>query len=516
MSRVPSEGIVVRMAPQPTLGTAPTAEWTQLQIDKGSLQNWKRTLQTVERNIHDKAMVPRKGSVVGWSVSPAFAHDPNKDFMDLIAEPAMRCVGSHPGGQDKRKYRPTAVADGAAAEDSFTVAADGDIPDQSLVYTRGFAEDDNNDLFVTSGTSTTTAIKVATGTLTAEASPPVYATLDVVGFQGAAGDIEIDSDGNIKSTTLDFTTFDIPIGSLLKAGGATAGTRFATNAYNGWAWVVSVAAHLITVEDRTWTVGTADDGDSKTIQVFTSSLYRNYEIDNASYSEKKLYGELEEPKAGSDGSARYTDCEGLGVNTLELSAPLKSKITASVSFIGTDAGVPQAAADRTGGAGTNAGDSPAKAYAPIGIELADTANDLEFVRIMDSGGSMIAEINSWTLTFGNSVSPHEVQGTAGASDLVFGEFAHTLRVEAYYTDDDQTAAASENRDLRADGCVNNGDFAFAWRLPRIAMRNDAKSYDANTHAKLTFDTPAFGHETSNIAGVLCVFGHVPDDSALAS
>jgi hypothetical protein len=147
--------------------------------------------------------------------------------------------------------------------------------------------------------------------------------------------------------------------------------------------------------------------------------------------------------------------------------------------------------------------------------LLDTATDEKFVRIRDTTGTLVTQINAWTLTIGNSVSPKEVQGTAGAIGHHAGEFMHTLKVEAYFTDADQIAAATENRDLHADACISNGEYALAWRLPRTAMRNDEKSYEANTQVRLNFDTPAFGHETSNVAGAICIFGHVPDDSALA-
>jgi hypothetical protein len=183
-------------------------------------------------------------------------------------------------------------------------------------------------------------------------------------------------------------------------------------------------------------------------------------------------------------------------------------------MVGTDASLPFALADRLpDGAGRGTG--PGTAFEPLVTELADTANDEEFVRVMDSGGNLIAEINTWTLRFGNNVTPKEVQGTPGAVGHHFGEFTHSLSVEAYYTDSDQAAAASDNRDLRADACINNGEFAFAWRLPRIAMRNDNKTYAANTQVTMSFDTPAFGHESTNVAGVLCIFGFVPDDSAFA-
>ena len=138
MGDVLSEGTSLRIAPQPTLGTDPTAEWTQLQPDKGSIQGFKRENQTVERNIHDPYMGQRKGDVVGWAVKPSFAHDFNKDFADKFAEPIFRCVGAHPGGKSQRVFRPTVVVDGAASNDSFTVAANGDLPDGTVIKARGF------------------------------------------------------------------------------------------------------------------------------------------------------------------------------------------------------------------------------------------------------------------------------------------------------------------------------------------------------------------------------------------
>lgn len=514
MGDVLSESITLRVAPQPTLGTDPTAGWATLQIDKGSLQNWKRMNVTVERSIHSKFMVPRKGDVIGWTVSPSFDHDCNKDFMDLFAEPSMRCVASHPGGKGQRVYRPTAVVDGGASEDSYTVAALGDLPANVLIYARGFDESGNNGLKTTVSGSTATEIKVATGSLTAEADAPDNATVDVVGFVGASGDIAFDASGNLTSTLLDFTTLGLKKGMRLVIGGEATGTRFATAANNCLAYIASTpTANLIELEnhvhdiDTAWTP-TADAGAGKTIQIFVDSLYRNYAIDDALYSKKLVYGELEEPLAGSDSSTRWTYCKGLAVNTLTIAAPLRSKITATVAMIGTDATKPLAAADRLP-AGASAGAGPANAYEPLATALVDTQNDLDFIRLCDSSGTLVGEINSWTLTLGNNVSPKEVQGTPGAIGHHYGEFTHSVQLEAYYTDSDQVAAATENRDLFFDAFVRNDEFAFTVRLPKVAMRNDNKTYAANTQVTLSFDAPAFGDDDSNLAASLGIYGYVP-------
>lgn len=526
MGKVLSEAVGLRMAPQPTIGTDPTAEWLQLQPNKGSLNGWKRANETVERNIHSKNMTREAGDVVGWKVNPSFAHTFNKDFADSHAEAAFRCVGIHPGGTSVRRFRPTAAVDGGGSADSFTVASGGALPENTLIYVRGFANAANNGVFVVAAGSTATAINVPTASLVAEASPPANVTIDVIGFRGTAGDIQMDADGNLTSTNgIDFTDF-IPaglVGARIVIGTGvlgTSGTSFGTaRANNAHAYIKARAAALLTLERHVfefapttaWTP-TADDGATKTIDILLGSFYRNYAIDDASHAEKIMYGEKEDPRAGSDGTTRYTYCKALAVNTMAIAAPLKQEITATVNYVGLDATKPLAAASRVGGNGTNPGDSPAKAYAPLAVAFADTNNDLKLIRMTKANGLLVGEINSWTLTLNNNVSPKEVQGTPGAVDHEWGEFGHSLQVEAYYNNSAALDSATDNDDLQWDAYVRNHQFAFNFDLPRVKMRDDDLKYEANKQVRLTFNTPAFRNEDSGIAGALTLFGYVPDRS----
>jgi len=508
MADVLSESVSIRMAPQPTLGTDPIAGWVQLQPDKGSIQGFKQELQTVERNIHDPYMGNRKGRVVGWAVKPQFAHDFNKDFADLIAEAIFRCAGAHPGGKGQRLYRPTVVVDGGVSNDSFTVAALGDLPDGTLIKTRGFTNAANNGLFKTAGTSTATAIKVATGLLVAEAAPPDNATLGVWGFEAAtAGDVKIDASFNLISTTEDFTTRGIPVGALIQIGdGNAANTMPALGIL--FAWVTAVTAHQVTLEGHFVVSGAAlaaDPAAGKNIRVRIPSLYQNYAITSANYAKKRLFGELELPNAGSDGSTRWVRAKGLAVDKIDIAAPLKQKITATVQFVGTDATKPVAAAAREAAGGVSRGDRASTAFAPLVTNLEDTANDLRFVRLLDAGSNLVAKINNWTLTLANNVTPLEVQGTAGAVDHIYGAFNPSVKVEAYFDNSAMIDAASNNDDLQWDACIDNGDYMVAFRMPRTVMRQDQLQIQANTQVRLNFDAPGFLHETTNVANVLCIF-----------
>ncbi len=512
MADVLSEGVSLRFAPQPALGTDPTAEWTQLQPDKGSIQGFKRENQTVERNIHDPYMGQRKGGVVGWGVKPQFSHDFNKDFADLMAEAMFRCVGAHPGGKGKRKYRPTVVVDGGAGDDSFTVAALGDLPAKTLIKTRGFANAANNGIFATVAGSVDGSIHVAADTLVAEAAAPANATLGIWGFVGAADDLTIDANGYLNSTTEDFTTRGIPEGALLQIGDPdTADSSFGTlGVFYAYVQQGGVSANQVKLEGHKFADGVVlglDAGAGKTIRVRVPSLYRNYAITDASYAKKIMFGELELPDAGSDGTTRWIRTKGLAIDKIDIAGPLKQKVTATVSFVGTDATKPLAAADREAAGGVSRGDRASTAFAPLkgAVDLSDTANDVKFVRLMDAGSNLVAKINNWTLTLANNVTPLEVQGTPGAIDHIFGSFMPTVKVEAYFDNSAQIDAATDNDDLQADACIDNGEFMFAWRMPRVAMRGDTLQIQANTQVRLNFDAPGFLHETSNVCVALCIF-----------
>lgn len=520
MGKVLSEAVGLAMAPHPTIGTDPTAEWMKIQPEKGSITGWGRKNEVVEDTIYSPNMTPEAGDVVGWKVNPSYSHKVNYEWLNLHAGPLFRCIGAHPGGKNNRRYRVSAVVDGGGSADSFTVPALGDVPVRTLIRVRGSRIAANNGTFETVAGSTDAAIKVATGTLTAEASPPSNMTIDIVGFVGAASDLEMNAAGHLISTTEDLTTRGFRVGSRIVVGTGvlgTSATSFATRKNNCLAYVKSVAAHLVELERHcfstaeTWTP-TADDGDTKTIQIALGSFYRNYPITHANYSEALLSGEKSDPRAGSDGTTRHTLCRALAVGACPISAPLKNKITATPAYVGTDATKALAAADRIGGAGTLPGDSPAQAYEPLLTAFADTANDLEMVRLTKDNVTLVGAILSWTLTINNNVTPLETQGTPGATDHEWGEFSHQLQTEAIYNNSAVLDSATDNDDTQWDGYIRNHQFAFNFDMPRGKIRDDELDYQANKRVRLKFNTPGFRNEDSGICGALTLFGYVPDRS----
>jgi hypothetical protein len=511
MGDVPSEGLALRIAPQPDITADPTAGWVQLRPDKGSLQGWEKTLQTVEDTPIDPNMVDRQGEVVGWSCSPQFAHVLSKDLADLFAEPMLRCVGAHPGGKGQRVYRATAVVDGAAGEDSLTVPANGDLPGKTVIVNRGYGQPANNGKFVTAADSAANAIKVPTGTFAAEAAPPENATTGVWGFEGAADDIEINAAGHLISTVEDFTLRGIPVGTLVGFDDGDAAHEFGTLGVF-YAWVKSVSAHLVELEHHAFAPGVvlgADDGAGKTIRVHVFSLYRNYPIltqgNTPGYRKSRAFGEIEWPGEGDDGSTRWTRFKALAVNKVDIAGPLKQKITATVQMVALDVTDELDAASREAAGGVGRGDRASTAFQPLATSMSNTATDLRFCRLIDpTGANIIPKINNWTLTLNNNTKPRDVQGTAGSDEHTFGTFQPSVKMQVYLTSPKQINAAKNNTKLTWDVCVENGDYTVAFRVPRTALRNPKRTIPANEQVTLDFDAPGFGHETTNVAIVMCI------------
>jgi hypothetical protein len=492
-----SEAVTVRLAPESVKGVAPSSGWQQLQIDVGGVANWRSNYTDVERDIHSKYLTLEKGDHVAKSIEPSITHDFNKDFADTLLASAFRCTPAHFGGTGVSLFRPTAVT-----STGYTVAASGALANSLLVYARGFTTPANNGLKLTAGTSTGTEIK--TPGLTAEASPPASATVDVVGFQGATGDIAIDASGDLTATALNLTTLGLSVGDwiyLPTADEATAmGSANYALAVSGRARIKTIAAGKLTLERRTFAIGAAS-GVGKTVRVFTTSrLMRNYALDHASYASPTMHGEKEDIR--EDGTTRYTYCTGLAVNTLEISAPIDSKITATVGFVGMDATDPLPSGSRVAGASS--------ARAPLATALLDTQNDLQEVRLTDASGALVAEINSWTFSLSNNVTPKKVQGIYGAAGHNYGKFNYNVQMEAYYSSSDAIAAITENRDgLAWDAFVRNHQYGFVIDLPNVALRDGDLSYAANQPVMITCQVPAFRNEADNIAGSICVFGYLP-------
>jgi hypothetical protein len=496
MTTAKAEATQILVARESTLGTAPSSGWRQLQPNPGGIQGWQPEYVDVNRDPLSTYATDEKGDHVGLNANPVIVHDLNKDLVDEFGEGWFRSTAKVPGDEPTTAiYRPTAVT-----STGYTVAGDGDLANGLLVYARGFDTSGNNGLKVLAGTSTATEIKAAG--LTAE-TPSGTCTVEVCGVQGGTADIVMTAGGDLTSTTLDFTTLGLVAGvSRIKIGGSTAGTKFATADYNGWATVDTIAASTLTLKWHTFTPG-ADAGTDKTIQLFFGRAYRNVAIDHADYLEPSWHGEKTDQGVGTANAAVYTYAEGMSINTVSIAMPIESKIEVTTSFVGTDVTDPVLAASRVSG--------PSSAYAPLATNLFDTSTDLVSCKVLDASddSTLIAEVNSCTLTINHNVTPRKQLATFGAAGMIFGKNRPSASMEIYYERATVPTAIRDNTTCRFEAIMRNDQAGIVFDMPAVTLRGGAMTYSANAPVMVNLDLPAHRDPSTNIVMIMNVLPYVP-------
>lgn len=140
----------------------------------------------------------------------------------------------------------------ANTDSKFNVTSGGaSFLEGHIVKASGFTNSANNGIFLVSGSASgyisVTELDGTSVSLTNEASPPLGAKFQVVGWKAGADDIDATSSG-LTSTVLDFTTLGFSPGERIKIGGSDAGSQFTTAENNGFCRISAIAAHALTFD----------------------------------------------------------------------------------------------------------------------------------------------------------------------------------------------------------------------------------------------------------------------------
>jgi len=337
------------------------------------------------------------------------------------------------------------ITDAGTTANTYAVASALGTPFKAnmLVRATGFTNSANNQIFpVTSSTATSV---VGTGlSLTAETAPPAGAQLQVIGFQGASGDLTLTAASKtMGSTALDFTTLGLVAGEWVKLGGSAAGNKFATAANNDWCRIASIAAHSIVFD--VVPSGFADDaGTGKTIRVFTGDYIRNGTTEY-SYAIERQYQDLAVPA--------YEYFRGQELDEMVFTFESSKVVTVQATFMGKDAIVQ-----------TSRQPGATDVAAPTNYVLNASAN----VGRIGIGGTAVAG-PSYVLTASISIKRNlrarEAVGVFGAASIGSGEVDVTGDLTTYFGDTsiysaviNNTAASFDTRVVRSD--TNNQTILF--------------------------------------------------------
>jgi len=499
MAQVKTNNVSLSYIREASLGTIPSPTTTWRVIEPNQINAFGADISTVSRNPLSKERQRSKGTIVDLDSGVDLSMDLTMDHFWDFAEAFMFAkatdilawgpIETDPSDDSARDVT-------AVTATGYTVDQDGDVPDNTLVYARGFTNSANNGLKVTAGTSTTTEVKAAG--LVAEGSPPANAQLSVAGVQGATGDLGIDASGNLTSSVLDFTTLGLTAGQVIHIGGQAASNRFANAANFGYARIVSIAANLITLDKKATTFVT-DNGAGQDVQILFGRFLRNVPVDDSEYIERTFHFEALYPDLEAVGTDAYEYAIGNYANTLQFNLPLTEKATYDVTFVGTDTEVPT----------TTRKDRDTEVL-PLQIEAFNTSADIARLRVTDvdeTGLSTFFKSLNFSIT--NNVSPEKVLGTLGAAFINVGNFDIDIEAQLLFTNKDVITRIRQNTTVTMDFAIRNNEGALFVDIPSMTLGGGSKEFPENETVLINVPAQAFRDTTLGTSIGISHFPFVP-------
>lgn len=361
-----------------------------------------------------------------------------------------------------------------------------------LVLVSGMGTAANNKVArVTS--STGTAITFPAATFTAESVVPLAATLRVVGFAGASGDIVATVTGGnaLTSTALDFTTLGISVGEWVRIGGSSAGSQFATAATNGWCRVSAVAANRLSFSVVPASFG-ADTGTSKTIEVYTGDFLTNASTKRSNTIERQYL---------EHSPVTYEYFRGMTLDALSLDLTAQAIAKVSLTYIGKD-GLPTA--------------TRAVSATDIAAPTNDVMNTSANIGRVGLAGSTVTGPNyvmSARVEFRNNIRRQNAIGDIGAIGTGNGEFTVTGTIETYFgskAELDKVIANTETSfDVRLGGTDANGE-SILLDLPTVKYSGGSPSVSGkNQDVMLSLSFQALRDKTLGYTASIGRFFYLP-------
>jgi len=481
------------------------ATWTV--TEPNDIGDFASNISTVARDPISNDRAPRKGAITDLDATVSFDSDLTvasfRDFFDGFAFAVWK---------EQNKAEPTAVA---TADDSYTHATiTTALTAGTLIFARDFSLSANNGVKRVAAASTT--LKTLVEENLSDETPPTGARFNVAGFQGASGDIQVDTEGNlISGGTYDFTD-DITdgrptfyVGQYIYVGDSTnAAYSFATAGFSGFARITAIAAAKLTLDNYSdeWTdaIGSADTGTGKTIRVYTGDWIRTVEVSNAdflnrTYQFEAEYNNLSDPTTGNpvDG---WEYINGCSPNQVTLNTALTDKATVNWGFIGLDSEAMVYTAKTKGGY-----------KEPTDTDAYNTTNDFARIYLKDLDNNDVGVyFKNMDLTINNNITPEKILGQLGSVVNSVGTLNVSASTEALFTSGRITDIVRANTTVKMNWVLDNDDGALCFDLPAITLGSANKSFPRNETIKVTLDIEAFKDNALDYVFSVTDFPHLPE------
>jgi hypothetical protein len=386
-----------------------------------------------------------------------------------------------------------------------------------IIQMKGHDDGANNGIFDVS--AVTNNLITVSQTLTLDATINAAATMSTVGFEFAAGDLDVTVPAlpalpTLVASTADFSTMGLIPGEWIFVGGDTsgaAGDQFLTAANNGFMRINSIAPGVLEIDKSTGTLVT-EASTAETVRVFFPRVLKN-ESDPTLQVRRtyQLERQLGTPDDALPAEIQAEYLEGWTPNELTFNFDTADKITIDLTGVATDVTTVD------GPSAQKAGSRPAL----VAGDAFNTSNDISRLKlsILDrtlgsNPSALFAFLTEFSVQINNNVSPNKAISVLGAFDVTAGQFNVEGSMEAYFANVTAVASIRNNDDITLDFAMVKGasgsKAGVLVDVPLITLGDGRLDVEQDEPITLPLNIPAGADAVFNHTLLMCFFDHLPN------
>lgn len=481
---------VARESSEGTLPGSPVVH--AYEYNPGGLTGFAPQIESVEREPVSPANQRQRGMPVDKMVEGSIETDLTWSTFREFAEGLLHAAFTGPAPNF-----PTSCTTAHFVVPTMSAA----LPANTLVFVRGAKIAANNGFKVVDSGGTTTQIPIVGGLVAETFAAAEGATVEVCGFRFASGDLQVNSDGNLITTTKDLTQLGLEAGDTIWVGGVAAAQTFAVAANRGPARIAATpTANLMRIENTTAPF-TVDNGSSKLIDVFYGQRVRVRYLTDANFLLPYWRTERVFNKLGAGDAASYLYAHGMQVVRGTISMPEKAKATLSVAMRGTTTSGP------TTSRATNF-NAPIKTLQKT---MVNTTSHIYRGRIRAkvAGTAFTGIITSVALNLEADVQRNGGHGVMGSVTNTAGPVNVGVEVGAHFTVPEVIAALEAGDAVGCDWFINNGDGAACFDMPSCTLSNGMPETPTNQTVRIALGADAHEDDIFGSTLIVSLFPYCP-------
>lgn len=501
VSKIDSNVSGLRYAVEASNGVLPGSPiWKAL--EPNSFGDFGGSVTTIARNPINDGRQRKKGVVTDVEASASFEVDlTQKSHEDLFR--GFLYAAYRAKATTENLTADTEISDVATATDTYTVVT----PQGSnylagdLLFASGFTNAGNNGLKnVASSTATTVVVDE---NLVDEASVPLGAKIEVVGFEMGTAELDVDATTNplprlVRASGIkDLTDFGLVPGEFIFVGGDGANEDFVTAGNNGFMRVRSVAATYIEI-DKSSGVMADETGTGLTVRLFFGKALKNEVAGLIARETYQLERTLGAPDDSLPGDIQSEYVIGAIPNEITFQIPAADKLITEMNFMGKDHET------RTGAQGVKSGTRPTL----VSGDAFNTSSDISRVRMstVSSTDSFNAELFTFIMeasfTIRNNNTRNQAIATLGAFEHTAGTFEVGGEVTAYFGNVSAIAAVRANSNVTFDIVMAKNNAGIVIDIPLTTLSGGLAQVEVNEPIKLPVS-----HEAAEATDIVSTYNH---------